>query len=152
MPRGLRSWPPSKGVPKPWPGKVPKKCFGECQSETGCRGKCSGLRAYVEVVLETEPGALFSAFSPAPRFGQHSPKHFFGTFPGQTFSTPLDGGQERNSRPFSTRNCLSKHFPPTRGGLLFLSLPLFEGATEPLRPDDPHPHIPLTPTRFGPPF
>ena len=42
----LRSWPPSKGVPKPQPGKVPKKCFAKCRSETE---KCSALRAYVEV-------------------------------------------------------------------------------------------------------
>ena len=36
----LRFWRPSKEVPKPRPGKVPKKCFGKCRSETGCRGKC----------------------------------------------------------------------------------------------------------------
>ena len=50
----LQSWRPSKEVPKPRPGKVPKKCFGKCRSETGrrgrCRKECSGLRAYVEVV------------------------------------------------------------------------------------------------------
>ena len=33
-----------------------------------------------------------------------------------------------------------------------LALQLFEGATEPLRPDAPHPQIPITPTRFWPPF
>ena len=36
---GLRSWWPSKEVPKPRPGKVSKKCFGKCRSETGCRNK-----------------------------------------------------------------------------------------------------------------
>ena len=35
---------------------------------------------------------------------------------------------------------------------LYLALQLFEGATEPLRPDDPHPQIPVTPTRFSTPF
>ena len=44
----LQSWRPSKEVPKPRPGKLPKKCFGKCRSETGCRRqcrkKCSGPR------------------------------------------------------------------------------------------------------------
>ena len=40
----LQSWRPSKEVPKPRAGKVPKKCFGKC------RKKRSGLRAYVVVV------------------------------------------------------------------------------------------------------
>ena len=52
---------------------MPKKCFGKCRSETGCRGKCrkkcSGLRLLYYLHIGTEPGALFSALSPAPRFG-----------------------------------------------------------------------------------
>ena len=36
----LQSWRPSQEVPKPRPGKVPKKCFGKFRSETGCFGKC----------------------------------------------------------------------------------------------------------------
>ena len=97
----LRSWRPSKEVPKPRPEKVPKKCFGKCRSETGCRGKCrkkcSGPRAYVEVVWETGPGAPLSALSSAPRFGPALPKHLFGTFHGRGFGTFLDGRQDRNS-------------------------------------------------------
>ena len=51
----LQSWRPSKGVPKPRPGKVPKKFFGKCRSETGCRGSGKhrerGNRALVIVFL-----------------------------------------------------------------------------------------------------
>ena len=70
---GLQSWRPSKEVPKPRPGKVPKKCFGRCRSETGCFGKCrkkcSGSRLLYYLYIGAEPGALFSAPSSAPRFG-----------------------------------------------------------------------------------
>ena len=69
----LQSWRPSKEVPKPQPGKVPKKCFGKCRSETGCFGKCrkkcSGSRLLCYLHIGAEPGALFSAPSSAPRFG-----------------------------------------------------------------------------------
>ena len=82
----LQSWRPSKEVPKPWPGEVPKKCFGKCRSETGCRGKCrkncSGSRAYVEVVPRH------------PVSDQRFPKHLFGTYPGQGFGIFLDGRQD----------------------------------------------------------
>ena len=69
----LQSCRPSKEVPKPRPGKVPKKCFGKCRSETGCFGKCrkkcSGSRLLYYLYIGAEPGALFSAPSSAPRFG-----------------------------------------------------------------------------------
>ena len=58
-------------------------------------------------------------------------------------------------RPPFVRQCFWKntggwgHWNVSHYGL-GLASQLFEGATEPLRPDDPHPHTPLTPTRFGP--
>ena len=96
---GLRSWRPSKEVPKPGPGKVPKKCFGKCWSEAGCRGKCrkkcSGSRFLYYLYIGAEPEALFfSALSSAPRFGpalsealfRHFSwpglRHFFRWLPG----------------------------------------------------------------------
>ena len=71
--RNARSWRPSKEVPKPRSGKVPKKCFGKCRSETGCRVKCRksapGPVSYTTSTYRRGVGALFSALSSAPRFG-----------------------------------------------------------------------------------
>ena len=77
----LQSWRPSKEVPKPWPGKVPKKCFGKCRFETGCRAKCrkkcSGPRLLYYLYIGAGPGALFSALSSVPRFGPALPEALF---------------------------------------------------------------------------
>ena len=71
--QGLRSWRPIKEVPKPRPGKVPKKCFGKCRSETGCRGKCRknclGFRLLYRGSIGDGTPSTFSALSSAPRFG-----------------------------------------------------------------------------------
>ena len=60
-------------LPKPRPGKVPKKCFGKCPSETGCRGKCrkkcSESCPLCYLCIGAEPKAPFWALSSAPRFG-----------------------------------------------------------------------------------
>ena len=109
----LRSWRPSKEVPKPRPGKVPKKCSGKCRSETGCRGKCRksapGSVSLYYFHRETEPGALFWHFSRHPVSDRHFPEHFFGTFPRRGFGTSLDGRQDRKSSS-EVRGCTKKGF------------------------------------------
>ena len=67
--KGLRSWPPSKEVPKPRPGKVPKKCLGKCRSETGCRENRVPSPIPPLHILGAGPGGLFSTLFSAPRFG-----------------------------------------------------------------------------------
>ena len=108
----LQSWRPSKEVPKPRPGKVLKKCFGKCRSETGCFGKCqkkcSGSRLLYYLYIGAEPGALFSVPSSAPRFGPALSEVFFDTFPTRGFGTSLDGRQDCNSNLHSENIACAK--------------------------------------------
>ena len=93
----LRSWRPSKEVPKPRPGKVPKSALEGAGPKRGCRGKCRksalGSVSLYYFHRETEPGALFRHFPRHPVSDRHLPEHFFGTFPGRGFGTSLDGRQ-----------------------------------------------------------
>ena len=68
------SWRPSKEVPKPRPGKLPKRCVGKCQTETaGCRGKC---RKKCSGFAEPSPEHFFRHFLRHPVSGRHFPKPF----------------------------------------------------------------------------
>ena len=70
----------------PVPTKVPKKCFGKCRPQTGCRGKCRKSASAFEPLYKQYRGskaeALFRHFPRHPVWGRHFPKHFFGTFVG----------------------------------------------------------------------
>ena len=95
----LRCWRPSEEeVPKPRPGKVPKKVLRKVPARNGVPRKVPRklLRVPPPVLLYSgaEPGALFSA----PRFGPAlSEALFIGPFPGRGFGTSsLEGRQDRN--------------------------------------------------------
>ena len=107
-PLGLRSWPPSKEVPKPRPGKVPEKCFEKCRSETGCRekcrNKCSGCHLLYYLYIGAAPGALISALFSAPRFGPALSEALFRHFSGPGLRR-FDGGQDRNSWTDICKQC-----------------------------------------------
>ena len=57
------------------------------------------------------PEHFFRHFPRHPVSGRHFPKHFFGTFPGQGFSTSLCGRQDRNPKgPSCTKNTTDSRF------------------------------------------
>ena len=68
------------------------------------------------------------------------PQNSFWTSPAQSWGCS-DAGLVHNGK----KGRVPKVGKPRR-------VATFRGATEPLRPDDPHPQNPLAPTRFGPPF
>ena len=87
-------------MPKPRPGKVPKKCFRKCRSETGCRGKCrkkcSGLPSPIlPLHRRGARSTFFGTFLGTPFRTGTFRSTFFGTFPGRGFGTSLDGRQDR---------------------------------------------------------
>ena len=96
----LRACRPSKEVPKPRPGKVPKRVLRKVPGENGVPRKvpkkCSGVRSSVETSTgERTPKHFFSTFLGTPFSAGTFRSTLFGTFPGQGFGTSLDGRQAR---------------------------------------------------------
>ena len=111
----LQSYNPGDQLRKcrsPVPTKVPKKCFGKCRPQTGCRGKCrKSASAFEPLYCNTEA---------------RRPKHFFGTFlgtpfgagtfrstfsallSGRGFGTSVAGRQDCNSKALRWHVCRAK--------------------------------------------
>ena len=107
-PKALQSWRPSKEVPKPWPGKVPKKMLREVPVRNGVPRKVPKkvLRVPSPMLPLHRRGTrstFFGTFLGTPFRTGTSRSTFFGTFPGQGFGTSLDGRQDCNQSTASDK-------------------------------------------------
>ena len=102
----------------PIPTKVPKKCFGKCRPQTGCRGKCRKSAPAFEPLYRQYRRSTFSALSLAPRLGPALSEALFGTFVGRGFGTSVAGRQDCNPKLQKTNSWESLFCPQ----LLFLQV------------------------------
>ena len=101
-PQALQSWRPSKEVPKPWPGKVPKKVLRKVPVRNGVPRKVPTKVLRVPRLCRGSLGdgarsTFFGTFLGTPFRTGTFRSTFFGTFPGQGFGTSLDGRQDCNA-------------------------------------------------------
>ena len=109
-PLSLRACRPSKEVPKPRPGKVPKRVLRKVPAENGVPRKvpkkCFGVRSSVETSTgERTPKHFFGTFLGTPFSAGTFRSTLFGTFPGRGFGTSLDGRQARKASSQATSCC-----------------------------------------------